>query len=370
MNGPNGDVRYARVGRAQIVALTVLLSMVWPLMWSLTYGSTDAVLGVGVDGISRATIIEEIPDLHLVDDVGHDGQQYYVIARHPFDPKSAAPSLDRAEYRYRRIVFPLVAGLLAPDGGRGLIAAFALLSLLGVSLGAWALSGLAAAPRWLPLSLAVTPAVITSLTLSLADALATGIALGAVLAAERRRLALALIAVTVAVLTRETFILVAIGLAFTPGLHRRWRFLLPSVPAVLLGAWSWWCAHQVGASLLGGGADLIAWPMSGLLSPHTGDATRALTVAVAVLLGVAAWRARTRKPHVAAILALEFVLLLCLSDLVAFSWTNSLRTAAPMLPLALWLLLADAQSPDCEEPESLAGEARAARASAISASRA
>jgi hypothetical protein len=325
--------------RARTIALTLLLASVWPLLWVFANGSTDALLGVGVDGGARPAVQQEIPDLHLVKDAGHDGQQYYVIARHPFDPQAAAPYLDRPEYRYRRILFPLLAGALAPDGGRRLIVAFAVVSLAGVALGAWALSELDGAPRWLPLSLAVTPAVITSLQLSLADSLATCIALAAVLAVQRRRLMLALIAVTLAALTRETFLIVPIGLAFAPSIPPRWRLLLTTVPTGFVGAWSWWCARQVGAPLLGRGGDQLALPPSGWVSPHVGAGAIAIGSAAALLLGTAAWRSRKRAPHVAVVLGLQLLLLLCLADVVAFSWRNSLCTATPLLPLAIWQLV-------------------------------
>lgn len=331
----------ARPRRAKVVALTVVLAALWPLLWSVAYGSTDALLGVGTSGPSRVEIDREIPDLRHVDNVGHDGQQFYVIARHPFDPSAARGSLDVPVYRYRRILFPLLAGLAAPGGGRSLLVAFAAISMLGVALGAWSLAALDGAPRWLPVTMAFTPAVITSLSLSLSDALATGLALAGVLAVERRRWGGAVLALTLAALTRETLGLVALGLAFAPGMPRRWRLSVVVVPSLAFAAWSIWTARQLGAPLLGGSAEQLAFPFTGWLTRHTGVASLALGIVAGGLLAVAAWRARTRAPHIAMVLALELVLLISLSDLVAWDWMNSLRTAAPMLPLAIWALVRD-----------------------------
>ncbi|MCU1451913.1 MAG: rane protein of unknown function [Acidimicrobiales bacterium] len=334
-----------RAQRVRVVALTVGLALLWPLLWSFAGGSSDSLLGAGVSGPSRAAVDQEIPDLHHVAGIGHDGQQFYVIARHPFDPPAAARSLDEPTYRYRRILFPLLAGAMAPHGGRGLIAAFAALSLFGVALGAWALSGLDGAPRWLPLSLAVMPVVITSLTLSLSDALATGLALAGVLAVQRRRWAVALAALTLAVLTRETFVLVALGLAWAPGMPRRWRLGLVAGPATVLAAWSLWCAHRLHAPVIGGSAAQLALPFAGWLSRNVQPASLGLGLITGAVLGAGAWRARRSAPHFAVVLTLQLLLLVCLSDLVTFTWMNSLRTAGAMVPLAIWSLVRAGRAP-------------------------
>ncbi|MFN8018500.1 MAG: hypothetical protein U0P45_10290 [Acidimicrobiales bacterium] len=327
---------------ARVVALTVALSLLWPLLQVAAYGSFDALLGVGPQGPARAQVQQDIPDLHLTDDYGHDGQQFYVIARHPFDPKAAEGSVDPLAYRYRRILFPLVGSILAPHGGRLLIAVFLLESLVGVALGAWALSRLPGGPRWLPLTMAFTPGVIAAMGLSLSDALAAGLGLVAVALATERRWWPAIAALVAAVLTRETLLIVAAGLTLTPGMPRRMRAATLAVPTAAFLAWSAWSSHAAAASSAKGGADQLAFPFAGWLSPHVPMGQRALLLAALALLVAGAWRAwRTAAPHLAAILGLGSVLLVSISDLVAFNWVNSMRPIAPMVPLALYALTRD-----------------------------
>jgi hypothetical protein len=332
-----------------MVVAAVLVALLWPAMWAGGQGNVDALLGAGNDGPARAFVERDIPDLAPLAGVGHDGQQFYAIARHPFDPAAAGAAVDPAAYRYRRILFPLLAGLVAPDGGRPVIAAFFGLSLIGVALGAAALKLLPGGPRWLPVAAALSPAVITSLTLSLSDALGAGLGLAAVAAAGRRRWALAVLAATLAALTRETFLIVALGLLFTPGMPRPWRLLTVAVPAAAVGGWMLWLAGQLDTSLLEGGSDQLAVPLTGYLSGDTDPQTFLMAVMAVAVLGIGAWRTSRVAPHVAAILGLQVVLLVCVSDLVAFNWVNALRTAAPLLPLAIWAVVSRPVGADAAE---------------------
>lgn len=327
-----------RPSAAKIVALTVGLSLLWPLLQIAAYGSFDALLGVGPQGPAREQIQRDIPDLALTSDYGHDGQQFYVIARHPFDPQAAEGSVDPLAYRYRRIVFPLVGAVLAPNGGRWLIGVFLLESLVGVALGAWALSRLPGGPWWLPLTMAFTPGVIAAMGLSLSDALAAGLGLLAVALAMEGRWWPAVAAITVAVLTRETLLILAFSLVLTPGMPRRIRAAIAGVPLVAFGAWSAWSSHAAGASSSEGGADQLALPFGGWASIHVPWGQRGLLAIVLVLLVAGAWRSWRDAPQIAAACAGGALLLACISDLVAFNWVNSMRPVAPMIPLALWAL--------------------------------
>lgn len=332
-----------------VVAVTLALAAVWPLTWAVSNGHTDALLGAGVEGPSRERIEQDIPDLAHLEGIGHDGQQFYVVARHPFDPAAAGDAVDTAAYRYRRILFPLLARGLSPTGGRATIAAFFALSMAGVALGALALRSLGG-PRWLPLTAALSPAAVTSLNLSLSDALGAGLALAAVAAATRRRFALAVALATSAALTRETFLLVAVALAFTPGTSRRWRAAAVAVPAAAVAAWTAFLALRLDSPATEDGAAQLAVPFTGWLSGHTNAASFVMGLLAAGLLALGAWRCRARAPHVAVALVAQLVLLVCLSELVAFNWVNAVRTAAPLLPLAVWAVV------DRREPSAPAGD--------------
>jgi len=314
----------------------------WPLLQIAAYGSFDALLGVGVDGPAREAIQQEIPDLHLVEDVGHDGQQFYVISRHPFDPEASEGAVTPLAYRYRRIVFPLIGSFLAPNGGHWLIAVFLLQSLAGVALGAWALTQFPKSPKWLPLTMAFTPGVVAALGWSLSDALACGLGLLSVALAMQRRWWPAIGVVTAAVLTRETLLIVAVGLAFTPQMPRITRVLTMAIPTLVFGAWTIWVAVASGESASKGGADQMSAPFGGWMSSHVAWNQRAMLLTALLLLAAGSYKALRHAPQVAVICGLGALMLVCLSDLVAFHWINSMRPIAPMVPLAIWAItLAD-----------------------------
>lgn len=327
----------------RVVFATVAIALVWPAMHALPYGSLDALLGVGPEGPSRAKIEAEIAGLRLTEHVGHDGQQFYVIARHPLNPMAAAGAVEPVAYRYRRILFPLIGSIFAPGGSRALIVVFLLESLAGVAIGAWALSRLPRAPWWLPLTMALTPGVIAALGRSLSDALGAGLALLAVTLAIERRWGPMLLALVAAAMTRETLLLVALGLAFTPGMPRRIRVATAVLPAAAFAAWAAWVSLAASAPIAEGGAAQLTLPLMGWFSPHVGTTDLMLGLAVIGLLGMAAWRARYDLPQIAVICGLGALMLTCLSDRVTFSWVNSLRPVAPMMPLAIWILWREPQ---------------------------
>ena len=324
-----------------VVLLTVVLASLWPLVWAHSNGGLTSLLGVGAAGPSRALVTAEIPDVVLFAGLGHDGQQFYAVARHPFDPTAARDALDSPAYRYRRILFPAAAGAFAPGGGRPLIAAMLGVSLLGVALAAWSLTRLPDAPPWLPLVVGITPGVGIALTLSLADAVATGLAVAAVVASTRRRWGWMTLTLVAGALTRETLLLVAIGLACTAGLSLRRRLLTVGAPAAVAGLWALWSTSALGTAA-GEGAGQVALPMLGWLQSEDsllGVLVGLLTTAV---LSLGSWRLSRSSPDdrgIAVVLGLHALLLLCLADDVTASWVNTTRVAAPVFPIAVWALV-------------------------------
>lgn len=328
---PPGDRRR----NAAFVLAAVVLAGLWPLAWSRSNGGTDALLGAGTEGPSAQIIAEEIPDAPAFEGLGHDGQQFYAIARHPFDPPAARDQLDSPAYRYRRILLPAMGAAAAPDGGSALVLALLAISLAGVALGAWASTRLPGAPQWLPLAVGATPGVGVALSLTLSDALATGLTIAAIAASLHRRWAWMLLALVAGVLTRETLILVAFGLLLTPHMPTRWRVATVVVPAGAIGAWALWSAHALGTPLLDG-AGQVALPFTGWLAAPGTPASLLIGVLTMVILGLGTWRSEQTAPGVAAVLGLHLLLLACLATDVTGSWVNTTRVAAPVMAVAVW----------------------------------
>lgn len=322
-----------------VVLAAVALASLWPLAWARSNGGVDALLGAGADSTARPLVDREVPGAVRFASLGHDGQQFYVVARHPFDPAAAAPLLDSPAYRVRRIGFPALAGVLAPNGGQRLIWAMLAVSLAGVALGAWAVSRFPDAPPWLPLVVGITPGVGVALTLSLGDALATGFALAAAAAALRRRWAWMTVALVAGALTRETLLLVALGLVFTAAMPWRWRAAALGLPAAAIGSWALWSTAQIGQSSLKGAAQfslpLLGWVQSTSRAPGL-----ALGLGLLVLLAVGAARTWRTDRGISVVLALHAALMACLATDVTVSWLNTTRVAAPVTALAVWAVVA------------------------------
>jgi hypothetical protein len=331
------SIRSLHVPRAVVVAAAILLAALWPISWATHAGDVTALLGVGRTGPSAGFVEPELGHGVAFASKGHDGQQFYVVARMPFDPKAGAGWLDNPAYRYRRILFPLAARGLDPRGGRSMAVAFAAVSLLGVALAALACTRFRGAPWWLPLVPAVTAGVIASLYLSLSDALAVGLVLTAFALATDRRWTLAIVAATLAALTRETAILAAVALAASPGLRPRQRALIAGVPALALGAWIAFVGVRLGASSTAGSAQQFAFPLTGWLHSTDTGAGIAIGVLGAVLIALGAWRAGS-EPAVRAYLVLLLALDIVLATDVTGSWVNASRVIAAGIPLAVWMV--------------------------------
>src|SRR5712691_3435916 len=232
---PHGTLP-ARSSRLIVVA-TVLLAGVWPAAWALRQGDISALVGPGVTGPSIELLAREVPGLVVGHNAGHDGQQFYAIARKPFDPRHTARYLTTPSYRYRRILFPLMGWALAPHGGRQLILALAAIGLMSVALSAASLRALPGSPPWLPLIVAGTPGVVASLMLGLSDTLALALTLVAFAAAAHRRWAVLVVALVLAALAKETAFLAASALALAPGLPGRAGLGGFAAAAIVLGGW-------------------------------------------------------------------------------------------------------------------------------------
>ena len=318
-----------------MIALAVALAAVWPVYRSMTNHSFTAIIGAGVVGPSTPLLGREVPDLVMTNNAGHDGQQFYAIARHPFDPEGAAPYLANPVYRYRRIAFSVIGWALAPNGGTRLIAALMLIGLAGVALGALSVSRFPGASWWLPLVVGLTPGVVAATGLTLADSLALGFTLLAFAFAFRNRSDMVLVALTLGVLTRETVLLAALALACTPGLARAWRIAFLAVPAGLLLMWMSWVSHVLSIPINDGASDQFSFPLVGWLTSDSDAAGLLIGVLLAAVLVVGVLRTRD-VPPVCIYLGLLLVLFVTLSPNVTASWINTTRAVIAGVPLAAW----------------------------------
>jgi hypothetical protein len=242
VTGPSNATPWSRLLHlAALGALTMTLIVLWDVGRTGTHPAN--LIQPGAQGPAAELVLQDFPDIELADGLGLDGQQYYAMARAGLDLDAAAPSLDRPIYRWQRPLFPWLARVVHPggSGGAGLVAALfvvgiAALFLGGIAAGAFS-TALGGGP-WPAAVLPLLPGAWMSLRVTMADALGLALVLVALALSLRRRPALAVAAGCLAVLSRETAIVVLVGWAIA---HRsRATALLAAVPLVVAAGWAVW----------------------------------------------------------------------------------------------------------------------------------
>jgi hypothetical protein len=192
----------------------------------------------------------EVPDgLYVIDgSYGYDGQFFYRLALEPLTDRKTdhGITLDSPSYRQQRIGYPALAWALS-GGGRARSIPWA---LIGINIAAMAAVGLAGAALarslernalW-GLVFPLYPGFVVSTARDLAEPLAAALLLSGLVSLRRGRSTWAALALTAAVLTRETTAVVPIGLAvvWLTGRVRR-STVRPAreflAPFVVFGAW-------------------------------------------------------------------------------------------------------------------------------------
>jgi hypothetical protein len=305
---------------------------------------------------------------------GYDGQFYHSMAHDPFVRGDSWRYMDDARLRYRRILVPLSAWLLALGQDRFVDAAYDVVLAAAVFLGAWAFAVLARlrerSAAW-GAGFLLIPASVISLDRMTPDVALASLTAALVVAVETERRGLALLVVLLAPLVRETGWLLLLGYGASLALQRDGRraglVALAGLPA--LGWYAY--VHQ---TLPAQPYPLLALPLSGMWSaavhpPDVAAHERLAPMRAAGLLALAgmvaafAWGAalvrrepRGALPLVAALFALTGILVQrpdhwhsahdyarVYSPLLVILAVHSLArgTAWPLMPLAfVWPRLA------------------------------
>ena len=317
-------------------------------------GNTVGLIQPGTDGPSAPVFEHDFPDLTLPDGLGHDGQQFYVMARSPTDLDGLTDHLDRPRYRLQRPLFPALAWMLHPSGGGyGLVAAIAAVGAAAVFLSGVAAGGLAAqlgGGTWPAVLVPILPGAYAALRLSLADTLALGLALTAILLAERRRAGPAVVAALLAVLTKESILVLLVGHA----LFRRTKASVQAAVAATAVAGAWWIALRLLVDADSTQVLEFTWPFGGVVRSlddwFTGkDWIAGVTVAGTYALAAIALRQRgTSHPLFGALLATTAFSVFLGPDVVGLDF-NGPRTLGPVLVLAILTMGTPAERPTVVE---------------------
>lgn len=220
--------------------------------------------------------------------VTYDGHFAYQIA---LCGSQAAPFLDVPAYRYQRILYPLLSRIIS-FGQPGLVPWV----LIGVNItaivgGAWAIEKLLihfGVSHWYALIYGLYGGNFVALRTNLTEPLAYTLVALAILAWEKERRWWAIIAFSLAVLTKEVTLIFAVAYAIHALIQREWRWAAALVATALpyatyqLVLWAWLGSPGIGS----GGAGATPFspiPLAGWLSIINVNMTAFLLVSLMVV---------------------------------------------------------------------------------------
>jgi hypothetical protein len=253
--------------QAAIFALTgmaLVLAWQWATVTSNYRGNWSALFCTGaVRGAPASLATEHI--YQFKGSAGYDGQAYHYIAHDPFLRDAELKSfVDEPRLRYRRILVPGLAWLMALGQSDRVDRAYFLVFLAMAGLGIYwscALCHRFGRPAWWGLTFLLLPAVIVGIDRMVIDVALAAFTVGFALHWERPSGLFWLILASAA-LTRETGLFLAAAYGFYLLLHRQWvpalRYWLSLAPMAL-----WYLYVYLHTSGFDYGANFM--PFSGIL---------------------------------------------------------------------------------------------------------
>ncbi len=230
--------------------------------------------------------------------VGYDGQAYHYIAHDPFFQRGLSQAIDDPRLRTQRILFPLLAWLLAFGSDSHIDASLIAVQLLFCGLGVYWLSRLAVHQQksvWWGLWFLALPPVLVSIDRLLPDSGLAALAVGFVFYTRTNRWGTVWLICALAALTRDTGLVLVAATVLYFAWEGQWRraalFVLAVAPAQ---AWKFYCTLHTPPDP----SRWLGWiPLQGLISrlfyqhPYSNlpSAVAALCVALdyLALLGIA-----------------------------------------------------------------------------------
>jgi hypothetical protein len=297
------------------------------------------------------------PDLdagtYRFEGAGYDGQFYRYLAHDPFLQRGYFRYVDAPRFRFRRLLVPLTAWLLAGGKGSWVDGAYLAVEMLFLALGVYWCARLLArrggSPLW-GLLFVVVPATLASFDRMLLDGPLTALFVGFLLYCEEERWARVWALAMLAALTRETGLLLGAAMVLDRLWRHDWRraawFASSAVPAA---AWYGYVAAHLPRD---GPTNIAAIPVLSLLrrlawlrpypDPHlqlllrVTDVLAVLGLAVAIVLGVR-WVLERRSGPVTLCAGLFTALALTLGT--PSHMIDAFGFARPVSPLLLWIMI-------------------------------
>jgi hypothetical protein len=293
---------------------------------------------------------------------GYDGQMYHYVAHDPFLQRDFAPFMDNARFRYRRILSPALAFILAGGRQPAIDASYIAVNLLFLAAGAWWLA------RYLALSgvdpafailFVLAPAVVTSLDRLTVDLAFTALCLGFLYYARTESRWPLYVVLVLATLSRETGLaLIAAICVYRLAQHRfaqaalfataalpaeLWHLFVNARTPVPAGEWSNWMPLGAWSNVipLRGIGFALLHPMPYPFSPSVNAAIQTfdyLSLAGILMACVLAFVMLRRKPTG----YLEIAASLWAAGALCFpvaGWTDPCSSGRVFTPLLIFLVL-------------------------------
>lgn len=197
-----------------LLGVAVSLFLQWTQARAL--GGWSEMVPVGVAAPLRPVIESELGPLSDAWSQSHDGQYSFAVALDPYAETGLHDLFDSDGYRYRRILYPLLAGGFGSFRGNTLLLGLVLVAAAGFGLATAAtfdLSVSLGARRWVLVAVLVNPGLWLSVRMFTVDALAIGLGLAGVAVWLRGHTLSSLVLLSAAVLTKEQYVLIPAALA-------------------------------------------------------------------------------------------------------------------------------------------------------------
>jgi hypothetical protein len=215
---------------------------------------------------------------------GFDGQFFYRLALDPLTDKATAHgiTLDIPTYRQQRVLYPAIVWLVTGGGHSRLLPwALILVNLAALTVVAYCAARLVVSSGRSALwgvPLALVPGGAVALTRDTSELCAAAGVLGALLLLRQRRVVPAAIVMCLAVLARETTLVIPLGIFAAEGVHllrrRRpdWaRVGAAAVATAVFAGWQLFCWRRWGTAPLLSGAGAAGSPVVGFLRTAVSD---------------------------------------------------------------------------------------------------
>lgn len=255
-----------------LVALGLAIAVAGYFYWGKFNGQITGFFRIG-SVLPLSPLLNPAEILIYQGELGYDGQQFLTIALDPgLQNDGSIAALDHPSYRYRRILYPLLGYLLGFGNPELIPWALVLINILAIAVctGLTALYFQYQKQKTIgALAVLAIPGVWMVLFLSTADLLASVFSLGAVVCQtifpphQNKKWWLMPTLLALALLTRETTLIIWLAIALTLGQNRQWRLmgslLLSLIPLTL------WLGYIRWRQLPGGsGTGNFGWPLVGI----------------------------------------------------------------------------------------------------------